>query len=93
MSRAAGSVSSTKAEWQCDVQWNCYCHQPVIDIQFPAQLSCQNMQFTLESNGHNLTSLHMIDKKRKSLYVQDHHWQTLIILVGSYIILYIYIYL
>lgn len=49
MSRAAGSVSSTKAEWQYGGQRNYYCHQPVIDIQSPAQPSCPNMQFTLES--------------------------------------------
>lgn len=91
--------------WQCErcqsrviqysEQWNLYCHQPVIDIQSPAQLACQNMQF-YTSNGHNLTSLHITDeekqktKQKKSSYVQDHHWQTLIILVGSYIFIYIY---
>lgn len=55
------------------------------------------------SNGHNLTSLHKTDKKKnkqnqrkkkkKSFYVQDHHLQTLIILVGSFIYLYIYIFI
>lgn len=39
VSRAAGSVSATRAEWQYGEQSNYNCHQPVIDIQYPAQLS------------------------------------------------------
>lgn len=45
VSRAASSVNATRAE--CGEQWNYYCHQPVIDIQSPAQLTGQNMQSTL----------------------------------------------
>lgn len=43
VNRAAGSVSATRAEWQYGGQWTHHCHQPVIDIQSPAQLACQHM--------------------------------------------------
>lgn len=44
-------------------------------------------------NGQNWPSLpHKPQQNVKEIYVQDHHWQTLIILVGSFIY-FIYIYL
>ena len=55
MSRAAGSVSATRAEQQYGEQWNFDCHQPVIDIQSPGQLACRNMQFTLSINQMAIT--------------------------------------
>lgn len=41
MNRAPGSVSATRAEWQYGEQ-RFHCHQPVIDIQSPAQLAYQD---------------------------------------------------